>query len=337
MKKNKTLILVLVLLVAVAAYYYFSRSSGTNKAGEFKDFAIEDTMSINKVFIVDPRGKNVTLNRTEQGWLVNNQYDARPDNTRLIMKTFNQIAIKTPVPKSSVANVIKNLATNAIKVEIYQGEEKPSKVYYIGNSTMDQQGTYMLLEKNGEKSSVPFVTHIPGFHGFLSSRFFTEEKLWRDGTVFRYTPDQIKKIEVNYYETPEQSFAINKKGNQYTIANLSNGKNLPDIDTTRVKEYIDRYGQIYFEMIDVESTEVYKDSVIASQPYFSISLTDIKGREQKIVSYHMPNFRGLKDPQGDEFKYDVDRMYGYLNEADFTYIQFPTFDKLTVSLNDFRK
>ena len=44
----------------------------------------------------------------------------------------------------------------------------------------------------------------------------------------------------------------------------------------------------------------------------------------------MPNFRKTEhNVTGEMFEYDIDRMYGYLNNDVFTYVQFATFDKLT--------
>ena len=68
--------------------------------------------------------------------------------------------MRSPVPKAAFNNVIKQIATSGTKVEIYQGKDKPSKTYYIGGATLDHQGTYMILETEGVKSSVPFIMYI---------------------------------------------------------------------------------------------------------------------------------------------------------------------------------
>lgn len=337
MKKNRGLIILLVVLIAVAAYFFFTQTSGTIK-NELQDFAIEDTASITKVFIADAEGQQVTLTKSDRGWLVNNTYFARPDNIQLILTTFNRIDIKSPVSKAAFDNVVKNIATTGTKVEIYQeNKDLPSKIYYIGGATMDHQGTYMLLEKNGEKSSVPFITHIPGFYGYLSNRFFAEEQLWRDVTIFKYHPDQIKEVVVEYPDVPEQSFKIEKNVNEIKLYSYPQNTNIQGADTSRLADYLYRFEKVSFEMVDMESTQQFKDSVIASVPKFIIKVVDVTNIVTEVKAFNMPNFRELKNHDGSNFSYDVDRMYGLINDKDFVYIQFATFDKLTIPAMSFVK
>jgi len=206
MKNNKLVLLILLLAVLIAAYFYFDTL--THVKGAKFDFAIKDTNSIDKVFIADAQGGNITLVRGKNGWLVNEKYNARPDNIRLLMKTFSRIAVKSPVPKASFETVVRKIATGATKVEIYQGTEKPSKIYYLGGSTMDQTGTYMLLETEGVKSTVPYIMHIPGFRGFLTSRFFTNNDEWRDPVIFNFAAKDINKLEVTYFEMKNSLFLL---------------------------------------------------------------------------------------------------------------------------------
>jgi len=340
MKNNKILIAVVFILIAVAVIIYNKSNSvkqGTidNMEGAKSDFAIKDTASITKIFITDAKGKQVTLTRGDDEWIVDGKYVARPDNMRLLMKTFSRIDVRSPVPKASFNTVIKQIATSATKVEIYQGENEPNKVYYIGGATQDHQGTYMVLETEGVKSSVPFIMYIPGNYGYLTTRFFTEPAQWRDAVVFRYLPAEIKSIEVNHFEDEEASFIINKNNGKFELSAIGSSEILK-VDTAILNEYVNRYQKIYYEMIDIESSQEKIDSTIASPPFMSIEVKDAKGASNKIILYHMPNFRQIINSQTEEeFEYDVDRMYGYLNNELFTYVQFATFDNITITKKDF--
>lgn len=341
MKNNKILIVVAIILIGVATIIYVKTNSvkqGTidNIEGAKSDFAIEDTASIDKIFIVDEKGKSVTLIKSEDIWMVDNQYVARPDNIRLLMKTFSRIDVRSPVPKAAFKNVVTQIATNATKVEIYQGGKKPSKTYYVGGATLDHQGTYMILETEGVKSSVPFVMYIPGNYGYLTTRFFTEKEQWRDAVVFKYKPEEIKSIEIQYHETPNESFVINNLNNKFILSEVGSNEIIP-VDTAVLIEYVNRYQKIYYEMIDVESPKEKIDSTIATSPYFTIEVKDFMGGSNKIVVYHMPNFRTLLNTKGEPHPYDIDRMYGYLNEDLFTYVQFATFDQLRLPKSYFLK
>ncbi len=336
MKKNKFIYIALVILIIIAAYFYFTNTSNTinDEKGAKSDFAIEDTASIDKIFMVDAKGQQITLTRTATTWKVNGKYNARPDNISLLLKTFKRIAVRYPVAKSAFNTVVKNIATGSTKVEIYQGKSSPSKIYYVGNSTMDQQGTYMLLETDGVKSTLPYATHIPGFRGFLNSRFFTNAQQWRDAVVFKYQPKEIKKIEVTYPETPKQSFTIINDEERISLFDYQN-KELKKFNPKAVKRYIDNYKKVYYEMIDQESSKEKKDSIMTSKSYFTITVEDKKGKTNTITAYHMPNYRALLDKNGKQFPYDVDRMYAYLNDELFIFIQFATFNKITLPLKAF--
>ena len=339
MKKNTLLLALLIGLLAVAAYFYLSNPNSTigEREGVLSDFVIEDTASINKIFIADAEGGNVTLSRSENGWLVNDLYVARPDNIQLLLKTFYRIEVQEPVSKASFNTVVRNIATNAVKVEIYQGKDKPSKVYYLGGPTNNHQGTYVLLEEDGVKSSTPFVMGMSGFNGYLTARFFTNAQQWRDAVVFKYEKSDIKSIKVEYFETPEQSFEVKQTVGQLELFELNGKTPIKNVNMDILETYVERYQKIYYEMIDENSPKERIDSVVASTPYFSISVTNSKDELNKIVVYHMPNFRTLLDDEGELRAYDVDRMYGYLNNDLFLFVQFATFDQLKLPKNYFIK
>ena len=159
------------------------------------------------------------------GYEILDQFSSLVNPHRSIDKFVVQL---TGITDEMVATAPKfrDIATKATKVEIYQGDDKPSKVYYVGNATNDHQGTYMVLEIDGVKSTVPFVMFIPGNYGYLTSRFFTEAQQWRDAIVFKYAPEAIKSIEINYLETPEQSFVINNKEGQFLLSEIGSEKPL---------------------------------------------------------------------------------------------------------------
>ena len=70
------------------------------------------------------------------------------------------------------------------KVEIFTTDgENPIKTWYVGSSTKDHLGTYMLLQNKQQKSSVPYITYKPGFYGTLDVRFFTNWKEWRSSNI----------------------------------------------------------------------------------------------------------------------------------------------------------
>ncbi len=209
MKKNGLALLLLLALLALAYWIYQSQDSSTKLARDYKDFAIEDTAAVDQIFLSNLEGKKVLISRREDGiWRVEGKYRAREDAVFLILKTAHDIQIQSPVPKSQYTSVISRLAGLSTKVEFYTGGEKPSKIWYVGHATASKVGTYMLLEKDGEKSGKPYVTHLLMERGSLSSRFFLDPMLWRDRAMLRLKPENIKSIEVKHAYDTATSFRI---------------------------------------------------------------------------------------------------------------------------------
>ena len=196
MKKTSLLIIVILSILAGISIYLFKTKNGkTTLDKEASNFKYKDTAQVDKIFIADKDGKSLMLERLKGTWTVNNTYKARPDIMETLLKTIATVEVKSPVSKLSKENVIKVMASKSIKVEIYSKGNKV-KQFYVGHTTQDHLGTYMLLTniETDENYSEPFVTHIPGFEGFLNTRFITDELDWRDRLVMNIRPPKIKFI-----------------------------------------------------------------------------------------------------------------------------------------------
>ena len=189
MTKNLKSILLLVVVATVAIYFYITNNNSTLKK-ELSDFAVADTASITKIFMADKNGKSILLERINGiSWKLNGKYEARQDGINNLLETIKRVTVKAPVNKAAFETVIKKLASNGVKVEIYQNnDKKPSKVYFVGGSNQEHTGTEMLLQG----SSIPFLTHIEGFYGFLTPRYFVNENEWKDRTIFRYNYGELR-------------------------------------------------------------------------------------------------------------------------------------------------
>ena len=145
MKKNLFYLVAFILVGAAVYYFVFRKGSSTLPINE-KNFAVDDTASIGKIFIADMSKKTVTLERNQNGgWMVNEKFIARPDAVSLLLKTIKQLSIKYPVADAARNNVLKSLATNNCKVEIYDLNNNPITSYYVGNGTNDFNGTYTIF------------------------------------------------------------------------------------------------------------------------------------------------------------------------------------------------
>ncbi|MFZ6051375.1 hypothetical protein [Halocola ammonii] len=342
MKKNLLLLGILVLLAALSgvAYWLSDSGSSTLSSNPLTDFAIEDTSTVTKIFITDKSGASVTLER-EKGdvlWDLNGKYLAREDATTLLLKTFDRIKVKSPVPEPAKETVLKIISGSGKKVEIYQNyEEEPSKIYYVGSATPDHFGTYMILEIPGEgRSPEPFITHMEGFSGHLASRFFTDEMDWRFTGVFNYPDLNISKIDVRNHERPAQSFRIDYgSGNDIKLYHTMSDQYVENFDTSAVKNYMLLYKKVHAESFMNYLSEAQEDSLLNTVPAYTVRVTDKSGQAKKIDLYNKPSVKEQYLPNGELAEYDLDRMYGHIKGREIVVVQRFVFDPLLQNIASF--
>lgn len=335
MKKNKALIIIALLLTTLAVYLVINNSSSTLNV-EKTSFVVEDTAAITKLFLADKNGHVVTLNRVSATeWNVNGAYPARQDGINTLLATLKKVEMKAPIGINARENILKDLAARGIKIEIYTNDDKPEKVYYVGGPTPDNSGTYMALEDDGDFSD-PYITHIPGFNGYLTTRYIVLDYKWRSSAIFKSSYSDINSVKVEYFQKPEDSFEIIKNENgAIVLKSLKFNSPVANYDSIAVKEYLVNYSNIHFEAFEKLKTET-RDSVIASPKFFSISLSDKNGKTTTVVAYAIKAKPGAVDLQGKPIDYDPDRMYAKINEEqDLALIQYFTFDKLMKPLSWF--
>jgi hypothetical protein len=334
MKKNRTSLIVFLLLAIAAIVLIMTNRKSTIKDA-LKDFAVKDTATITKIFMADKTPSQVTLTKQAAGqWTVNGKFAARNDAINTLLETIDLIDVRAPVAKSAYNTVVKNLSSSGMKVEIYS-KDKLLKTYYVGGPTQDNLGTFMMLEN----SSTPFVLYIPGFNGYLSTRYFTEEGLWRDRTIFNYYPDEIANIYVEYpTREKKNSYMIDAK--TFT-ATSGDPKEKPIVDTVKVSTIVGLFKHINFEGFADGVPLKIKDSILATNPLAIITVTDKKGNKDMIKAYlKMLNRKdsSIVDDLGNPMKYDIDRMFALINNGrDFVVIQHYIFDAIMVSFDYFKK
>lgn len=309
MKKNLLLLLAAVILGGIAYYIYLNDSKGT-MAEEYVDFAVKDTANVTSFRITNLNSSTI-LTRKEGGWVVNDTVKARQDAIDLILKTFNQIEVLNPVSDFYSKAVIKRMSTSAIKVEIFTTKSggKPEKVWYIGDPTDSNMGTYMLLQIDGKKSSRAMITHLPGNYGYLSSRFFMAEGLWKDPIAIRMAPKEIRKIQVLSPSKEHDEFTIEHLGdNEFIYTDLTTGENQP-INFEVAIPYFKRASRLAYEYEDVKTDRKETDSVFASTPQFELTVEHINGEKQQLWAYYLPVRKNAKDLKGQMLNYHNERMY----------------------------
>lgn len=330
-KTNLLLLIVILILVIVSIAIYFVRNYDSQST--LRDFAVEDTASITKIFLANKQGSAVTLEREGNHWTANKKYTARRDFVNNLLTTIKKIEVSSPVSSAKLERVMKDLAVQGIKVEIYQGDDCV-KVYYVGGVTEDNNGAYMILEN----SDLPFILSRPGFTGYLPVHYLPELSEWRERIAFNYNIDDIAKVYVEYPNSDESFIAERLGENNYNLKNIDGSSIDVPFDTLRVKEFVSRIKFVGFETYILDSLQAEKrDSLENTEMMASFTIEDKSGAKNKLVTYRRPNTTGLFDPEGNLFEYDVDNLYGIINGNEVVILQYPIIDPITFYKSDFTK
>jgi hypothetical protein len=344
-KKNILIIFITIVLLIIAVYLVFTEGSGTFR-NKMKDFAVTDTASITKVFLADKNNNTILLERKSQGdWMLNKTYKARNSGIKMLFETFVNLVPKYPVPKKAHNNVVSLLAARSIKVEIYQQvfrihlfgiklfpHEKLTKTYYVGDATPDNMGTFMLMEG----ADVPFVVHLLGLRGFVASRYSTQEKDWRDHTVFHTQLNDIRTIIMELPADQQNSFMITNQNGDVKLWKKQNMELVNQYDTLKLLNFLTAFSDLRYEALlnDINAQRI--DSIKHSTPRYILSLVDAKGDTSEIKTFFKPNDDQRFDENGKLYVIDLDRAYALVNnDRDFVLIQYFVFDKVLKPLSFF--
>ena len=339
-KNNRITIIIAAILVVIAGVLIWNNRYLSTLEGESSDFQVWDTASVTKVYLADRKDRESLLERQEHGWTLNGTYKAHPKQVQYLLTTLYKVRVKMPVSVASHDNIVKQMASQSTKVEVYQivprinlfdkiklfYHEKRTKVFYVGDATMDSSGTFMLKE-GAEKA---YIVYIPSFRGFITTRFTANPDDWRDHTIFHENMADIQSVEVDFNEDPEGSFRIDNIGkHQYKLTRLIDNQDLP-YDTLKVINLMSSFGDLSFEALFTNTLPQERiDSITGSPCLHYIVVTDKDGNKQDMRTFKKLILNGVTDLSGEIGDIDRDRMYALVNEGkDFVLIQNYVFDKV---------
>jgi hypothetical protein len=268
--KKGTLILLLVVLILGISAFLLMRKPWSNSQHDATAFAIKDTAKVTRIFLADKAGKTVMLQRKANNtWTANNNVLVDHTKINLILTTLHDLQVKMPVSPSMHNTAMGILGSKGIKCEVYEGEHL-LKVIYIGTETPDKEGTFMILE--GEDQ--PYIIQQPGFIGFLTPRFSTEEIKWRSKLIFNAAKKDIEEITIRYPSQESESFVLNAitAQKQGFIKDIKGG--LVQTDTLKTNLLLNAFEQLYAEGFYDETvfTKAERDSVFGLKAFVIIQL-----------------------------------------------------------------
>ncbi len=326
MKNILILLAAFVVLGGGTWWYTTHKNDKTTLVDDDKNFAIENTANIGRIFLADRKNQTLSLVRGERYWTLNDKHIAKPNSVKNILEVIEKVRVRYIPSKNASANIIKDLASDGVKVEIYDLKGKLMKTWYVGGMTNDELGTHMIMEG----SEQPYVCEIPTMEGGLRARFYMAEQDWRDKSVFFEPQTNIQSVSVEYPEQKAKSFKINLENGQYLVSPFYD--NIPKITKVQKPNYPESYLKGFESIVAeaIDNQNVKRDSLGAfGKPFTIISMTNKQGTERKVKLYSI-----IKKNQSGEIMTDngqtlkIERFYADCNCGDFFLVQDIVFNKL---------
>lgn len=325
---NRTLLLFVAFLIlgaGVTAWFLYSQDDKTSLLAAERSFAVKDTASIHRIFIADRLGRQTNLERKDGYWLYNGQFKARATAVSNVLDAISRIEVRFKPARAAVPEMVKNLATEGLKVELYDKRGKLIKSYYIGGATADERGTFMMNADANE----PYVTQIAGWDGNLRFRYNLTGDDWRDRTVFAYRPEDIMSVSVDYPKQKNKSFRLERNGNDFSVSPFYeiSTKIAKPVNKGTAEAYLEGFKSMVAE--GFENNLPAKDSISRLLPFSVVTVKDTKGNAATVKFYPVFYEPVIDSKTGKALPApEIERYYADINGQDFMLVQQRVFGKI---------
>ncbi|MEL6193141.1 MAG: DUF4340 domain-containing protein [Bacteroidota bacterium] len=277
--KNRNLVLGLMLLIAASLYavYVYQQDSSSLNDRDIA-FAVEDTAAVDRMvlirFLLEEEQEELQFSRTEAGWLLNERYPAFQPNVNSLLGTLSQLHVQEVLIEKGLDAGKELLEQQRLRLEVYDGRKKVKEIL-IGREGKDAQGTLMMLAS----SSRPFIVGIPGFSGYLNSRFTMDMDFWREKLLFQAKPDQLAAISISYQNDPINQLSLKKEGEDWTLADATG-------NADAIQMYLSQFkGKVYAEAFVSDRYPEAMGELANEQPDIIFELTYQDGSERSVILF----------------------------------------------------
>lgn len=325
-QRTRILLLGFALLGGLAAYWWWSsqKQPPTSTLGQDRLFRIANTDRIHKIFMAHRDGETVTLERQGRHWIYNGQYRARQNAMDNLLHAIQNVQVKYKPPRAAVPNMVEDLATFGIKVELYNARDELLKAYYVGGGTADERGTHIIMEG----AEQPYVAHIPGWQGNLRFRYQLTGDDWRDKTVFGASVDEIRSVSVAYPRQRSKSFRLEKAGPDYSITPFY--RTSPSLGDTpvagRAEQFLYGFSNLGAEAF--ENKNPRRDSIVQTLPFSIIRLERTNGQVKTVRLYPVLPLTTIWDDTQPIPNSPIERYFAATESGDFLLVQHRVFQRI---------
>ncbi len=267
---TRTTIALLAALAIAAAAFAFVRYEENNRAEEYpeRQFAVDSPDLIGRLFIADMTGRTMDVRRETDGtWTINDSVKASATLMDQATRTLAELKIDHIPNRATTGAVQQEMAANALKVEVYDRENKKLRSILIGGGSPKSTGSYMMVEGYNDV----FVVRRGALTGIIRPLFDLRDiASWRSMDFIQYRPKEIMSIEVRYPQRPSESFRVVRVGDTLRLDALNELTSLTRErpQQRRLESYLDVYENIPLSTHADQS--IFRDSISAMVPAVQI-------------------------------------------------------------------
>jgi len=305
-----TLIVLAVITAGIIFLIVRENQSHDDLSPEAYDFAIDDTASIDRIVLWNRSPDTAVLTREAGIWLINGSYPARPDAIEVLLETLYRVRLRGFAPDAATTNILTSMATYGVHVDVFAGDQT-LKSFTVGTETPDMLGTYFLRDGFGR----PVAVHIPGFNGYLSSRFFLREDLWRHRVLW---PNQepVAAVSISYMDSASANVELINKDGSWTISGQP-------ADGMKVQALLKAVVSSQYEGVIIPSDGAFakQDSLKALPPRVRVEVRRTDGSVNSMLLYHIPGDPEAITDDGLPQAFDPNRFYAFLDDDRMVLVQ----------------
>jgi hypothetical protein len=287
-----TLIVLALAAAGVGFLVIRENRSHDDLSPEAYDFAIADTASIDRIVLWNRSPDTAVLTLESGVWLINGTYPARPDAVEVLLETLYRVRLRGFAPDAATTNILSSMATYGVHVDVFAGDQT-LKSFTVGTETV----------------------HIPGFNGYLSSRFFLREDLWRHRVLW---PNQepVSAVVISYLDSAAANVELINKNGNWTLSGQP-------ADGMKVQALLKAVASSQYEGVIIPSDGAYgmQDSLKSLPPRVRVEVRRTDGSVNSMLLYHIAGDPEAITDDGQPQAFDPNRFYAFLEDGRMVLVQ----------------
>lgn len=330
---NRYLIAIFMILLIISGGVYYYNSSDTGIDVSDRQFAVKDSEDIHKVFIAHRDGDSFVLERKKGSWVLDGKYSVFNNAITNLLEVLTRMEIQYIPTNAAVPNIVRDLASLGVKVEVYGKRGEKLRSFYVGGTDPSGRSTYMIVEGKNQ----PYAMYIPTWEGSLRERFLLKQNDWRDRVVFAYEPQDIQSVQVTYPRAAAAGFVLERsleKPEEFVVEKII-GTSLGD--ASPLKGAIQNF-LIGFEhggAESIESANKNREAIVEKVPYCIIEITRTNGSLDSLRIWPYNQVEEKIDFSEEFIAIGPFRYFVEKNGNELFLMQLPKLEKILVSYDYF--